>query len=88
MATGTGTDRINGSLVWFNEAKDVGVIDTEGGERIRVDGAAFPEGKGIGRCHGTKVTFEIADGPEGRTAVDVVLVPIEAQRRARRRRGY
>jgi cold shock CspA family protein len=80
--------RTNGSLVWFNEAKNVGAIDTDDGERIRVDGAGFPEGKGIGRCHGTKVTFDVVERPEGRTAVAVSLVPIVVPRRARRRRGY
>ena len=79
---------MNGSLLWFNEVKDAGAIETDDGERVVVVGTAFPEGRAIaGRCRGTRVTFDVAEGPEGRTAVGVSLLPTVAPPRARRRRS-
>ncbi len=78
---------MNGSLLWFNGAKDTGAIVTDDGERVFVAGAAFPEGRAIaGRCNGTRVTFEVADGPDGRSAVAVSVAPTVTTGRARRRR--
>jgi cold shock CspA family protein len=78
-------ERFDGSLLWFNDTKNVGVIAAGDGERLHVDGTAFPGGKGInGRCRGTAVSFEVVEGPAGRTAVAVSLTPVVAPRRARR----
>ena len=81
-------DRMHGSLLWFNERKATGVIVAEGGERLRVAGAGFADGRApVGRCAGTKVTFDVAELPDGRAAVRVVPVVEETARRARLRRS-
>lgn len=78
---------MNGTLLWFNEVKDCGLIATEDGERLRVQGDAFPEGRAIaGNCTGLPVSFEREEGEVGPLAAEVSLVQVEIPRRARRRR--
>ncbi len=74
-----------GTMVWFNAANDVGVLTTDGGERMDVPGTAFAPGeKPIGRCGGRTVDFESLDGVVRR----VTFVEEDTPRRARaRRRG-
>jgi cold shock CspA family protein len=80
--------RMNGSLLWFNEKNATGVIVADDGERLRVAGSGFADGRApVGRCAGTKVTFDVAELPEGRAAVRVVPVLEETGRRARLRRS-
>jgi cold shock CspA family protein len=75
-------------MLWFNEDKNHGRIETDDGEQLYVHGSAFPGGHGIvGRCKGLPVTFEIVDDAAGRRATDVTLVAVVAPRRARRRRS-
>jgi cold shock CspA family protein len=77
-----------GALVWFNEQKAVGLIVADDGERLAVTGADFANGAApIGRCGGTRVSFDVAPGTHGRTAVHVSTIVLEPQARARRRRG-
>ena len=81
-------ERMSGSLLWFNEHKATGMIEAEGGERLHVAGSGFADGRvPVGRCAGTKVSFDVADLPDGRAAVHVVPVVEEAARRARVRRS-
>ncbi len=79
---------MQGILLWFNEAKNHGFIETEDGERLYAHGSVFPGGKGlVGRCKGLEVTFEVALVEGVRSAIDVALVPYVAPARARRRQG-
>ena len=77
---------MRGRMLWFNEKKDYGFIRTDEGERLSVLGPAFAGGKRPeGRCAHMDVEFEIdANGAE-RQAANVVLVELEAPRRARMR---
>lgn len=73
-------------MLWFNPAKQHGFIRTDDDERLRVDEEGFAVGQMVGdRCRGTRVTLErAADGAEPR-AVNVAVVPLFAERRARAR---
>ncbi|HZU20931.1 MAG TPA: hypothetical protein VE982_06905 [Gaiellaceae bacterium] len=78
---------MEGTMIWFNPAKRHGFIRTDEGERLRVDEDGFEAGHAVGeRCRGTKVSFErvALDQAEPR-AVNVTVVPIFAERRARSR---
>jgi cold shock CspA family protein len=79
---------LQGTLIWFNPDKRHGFIRTEDGERLLVEEEGFEPGHLLGdRCAGTKVAFERVeiDADEPR-AVHVTVVPMDAARRARRRR--
>jgi cold shock CspA family protein len=73
-------------MLWFNPAKQHGFIRTDEDERLRVDEEGFAVGQMFGDgCRGQRVSFErAADGVEPR-AVNVALVPLFAERRARSR---
>lgn len=71
-------------MLWFNDAKDLGALRTDDGDRIDVPGTAFlPGQKPLGRCAGKAVEFERLE--EGVSALSFVaeLTP----RRARLRRS-
>jgi hypothetical protein len=77
-------------MIWFNPAKRHGFIRTEEGERLLVETAGLMPGCDLpALCRGLPVSFEreerAVDVPR---AVQVALVPLEAPRRARRRRSY
>jgi hypothetical protein len=71
-------------MLWFNEAKDLGALRTEDGERIEVPGTAFQPGeKPVGRCAGKVIEFDaIVDGGVS----GIAFVPDSNPQRARRRR--
>jgi cold shock CspA family protein len=82
------TARMSGALLWFNEQKATGVIVADGGERVRVAGSGFADGHApVGRCAGTRVSFDVVEEADGPAAVRVVCVTEEASRRARPRRS-
>jgi hypothetical protein len=71
-------------MLWFNDAKDLGALRTDDGERIDVPGAAFSPGeKPLGRCAGKEVEFERLEGGVSALAFIPELTP----RRARLRRS-
>jgi hypothetical protein len=80
---------MRGTMLWFNEMKDFGFIQTEEGERLSVLGTGFAEGKRPeGRCADAVVSFDVVVTEAGREAQNVVFVPDVAPRRARlRHRG-
>ncbi len=80
---------MQGTMLWFNEVKDLGFILTEDGERLSVLGTGFVSGqKPKGRCARAVVTFDVQESEGGRQAEGVVFVPDVAPRRARlRHRG-
>jgi cold shock CspA family protein len=80
--------RMQGEMLWFNEAKDFGFIASATGERIEVHGSDFGDaGSPRGRCAGRVVTFRPADDGETAKAEDVRFVDDPAPRRARIRRS-
>jgi cold shock CspA family protein len=74
-------------MLWFNPAKEHGFIRTDEGERLRVDQDGFAAGEVLeDRCSGTRVSFDRTPGlVEAARAVNVAVVPVVAQRRARLR---
>lgn len=78
---------MEGTMLWFNPAKQHGFIHTDDGERLRVDEDGFAAGQVIGdRRRGTRVSFDRAtDRVEEARAVNVAAVPLFAARRARSR---
>ena len=48
--------RNNGDMLWFNNEKGHGFIETEAGERLRVEGPDFRNGPPEGRVAGMPVT--------------------------------
>ena len=77
---------MEGTMLWFNPAKQHGFIHTDKGERLRVDQEGLAPDQALeARCRGTRVSFErAADRVEAR-AVNVAVVPPAAARRARSR---
>ena len=79
---------MRGTMLWFNEVKDIGFLTTEDGERVAVDGQEFVGGvRPQGRCAGLEVVFELAESDGEKRAQAVRIEDAEAPRRARRRRG-
>jgi cold shock CspA family protein len=78
---------MEGTMLWFNPAKQHGFVRTDDGERLRVDEDGFAAGHvPRDRCRGTRVSFDrAAAGQEEARAVNVSLVPLFAARRARSR---
>lgn len=79
------TTKPRGKLLWFNEEKGHGFIETDEGERLYVDGAGFADSPPVGPCAGRVVEFDVADGDDGRHASDTRVVEEIPPRRARRR---
>jgi cold shock CspA family protein len=76
---------MQGTMIWFNEAKDYGYISTEDGERLYVHGTGFADGiRPKGRCAGLPVTFRVTEDNGVRRAEDSALVEETPPRRARR----
>jgi cold shock CspA family protein len=79
--------RIGGDMLWFNNEKGHGFIETAAGDRLRVEGSGFRNGPPEGRCAGMPVTFHIAGDGEAARALDVAFPEDAAPRRARIRRS-
>ena len=78
---------MEGTMIWFNPAKQHGFVRTDEGERLRVDEAGFEAGHVLGDgCRGTRVSFDrsFVELEEAR-AVNVTVLPLSAARRARTR---
>ena len=78
---------MRGEMLWFNEVKSYGFIETEDGERLYIHSSGFVEGAPSGRCAGRPVALRLVADDLGRRAVDVSFVDENAARRARPRRG-
>ena len=77
---------MNGTILWFNAVKDLGLITTEEGGRFPLLGTGFADGeRPTGRCAGADVTFRVAGRGQEQQAEDVRFVQEVAPRRARMR---
>jgi cold shock CspA family protein len=77
---------MQGTMIWFNPAKQHGFIHTDEGERLRVDEAGLEPGQVLGgRSRGTRVSFDRIVVSEDARAVNVAVVPLVNARRARLR---
>jgi cold shock CspA family protein len=75
---------MRGTMIYFNEEKDVGFIRTEDGARVQVVRGDFVGHAPVGRCSGLEVEFLLTESDEPE-AVEVSLIEEDAPRRARRR---
>jgi hypothetical protein len=81
---GLGGSRASGKMLWFNEEKHLGAIETDEGERLTVREEDFVPGHvPVGRCSGIPVVFEVV----AERAVNVSVPPEGDVRRARQRRS-
>jgi cold shock protein len=68
------SERITGTVKWFNGGKGYGFISREGGEDVFVHFSAI-SGSGYRNLEeGQKVEFSIEKGPKGLQASNVVVV--------------
>jgi CspA family cold shock protein len=67
------SERISGTVKWFNRTKGFGFIAREGGEDVFVHYSAI-QGDGFRNLEeGNRVEFEVEAGPKGARAVNVVI---------------
>ena len=68
------SDRVIGTVKWFNGTKGFGFIEREGGPDVFVHFSAI-QGEGFKNLQeGQKVEFTIEKGPKGLQAADVVIL--------------
>ena len=68
------TERIQGTVKWFNGGKGYGFIEREGGEDVFVHFSAIQEdqyGSFRNLDEGQKVEFSVEQGPKGLQATNV-----------------
>jgi cold shock protein len=68
------SDRIQGTVKWFNAAKGYGFIAREGGEDVFVHHTAIKSEGYRTLNEGQRVEFTVERGPKGLQASDVVPV--------------
>jgi len=67
------SERINGTVKWFNGTKGYGFIEREGGPDVFVHFSAI-QGEGFKNLQeGQKVEFNVEQGPKGPQASNVTL---------------
>jgi CspA family cold shock protein len=68
------SDRINGTVKWFNGTKGYGFLEREGGPDVFVHFSAI-QGDGFKNLQeGQKVEFTVEQGPKGLQASNVVVL--------------
>lgn len=66
------SDKVTGTVKWFNNAKGYGFISREGGEDVFVHHSAITMTGYRSLNEGQRVEFSIEHGPKGLQAKDVV----------------
>jgi CspA family cold shock protein len=68
------SERVLGTVKWFNGGKGYGFIEREDGDDVFVHYTAI-QGEGFRNLEeGQRVEFSIEEGPKGLQAADVVIV--------------
>jgi CspA family cold shock protein len=68
------SERINGTVKWFNGTKGYGFIERQGGPDVFVHFSAI-QGDGFKNLQeGQRVEFNVEQGPKGAQAANVVVV--------------
>ena len=65
------SQRVNGTVKWFNDAKGFGFLAVEGGKDVFVHHSAIDAEGFRSLSEGDKVEFSIEQGPKGPSAVNV-----------------
>jgi cold shock protein len=68
------TDRVTGTVKWFNAAKGFGFISRENGEDVFVHYSAIQGGGFRELAEGQQVEFTIERGPKGLQAANVIKI--------------
>ena len=68
------SDRITGTVKWFNSSKGFGFISREGGDDVFVHFSAIQSEGYKSLEEGQKVEFSIEKGPKGLQAANVVVL--------------
>jgi CspA family cold shock protein len=68
------SDRITGTVKWFNSSKGFGFISREGGDDVFVHFSAIQSEGYKSLEEGQKVEFAVVQGPKGPQAADVKVV--------------
>ena len=71
------SERVQGTVKWFNESKGFGFIAPDQGEDVFVHYSALPGGGFRSLDEGQRVEFRIERGPKGLHAVNVM--PLQAE---------
>ena len=66
------SDKVTGTVKWFNSAKGYGFISQETGEDVFVHQSAITMGGYRSLNEGQRVQFSVERGPKGLQAKDVV----------------
>ena len=67
-------ERVQGAVKWFNETKGFGFIQSDGGEDVFVHFSSI-SGDGFRTLtEGDRVEFDVAEGPKGKQATNVVKI--------------
>lgn len=65
------SQRVTGTVKWFNDAKGFGFLAVEGGKDVFVHHSAIDAEGFRSLTEGDKVEFSIEQGPKGPSAVNV-----------------
>jgi CspA family cold shock protein len=65
------SQRVTGTVKWFNDAKGFGFLSQEGGKDVFVHHSAIVAEGFRSLSEGDKVEFSIEQGPKGPSAVNV-----------------
>ena len=65
------SERINGTVKWFNDAKGFGFIEQDGGDDVFVHFSAIGGDGFKTLSEGEEVEFEVTEGPKGLQAANV-----------------
>ena len=68
------SERVTGTVKWFNASKGYGFIERQGGPDVFVHFSAIQADGFRSLQEGQRVEFSIENGPKGLQAADVVLV--------------
>ena len=69
------SERIVGTVKWFNSSKGYGFLSREGGPDVFVHFSAIQSQGYRSLTEGQKVEFTVEKGPKGLQASNVVLIP-------------
>jgi len=61
-----------GTVKWFNDLRGLGFIEQDGGKEIFVHHSEIQEQRYKSLEEGSRVSFEVVDGPKGLAATNVL----------------
>ncbi|MBN1889430.1 MAG: cold-shock protein [Thermoflexales bacterium] len=68
------SERVNGTVKWFNPSKGYGFIERDGGDDVFVHQSAIKAEGYRTLQEGQRVEFEVENGPKGPSATNVTAL--------------